>query len=207
MSFDHNTDLLLDIIWPVAKEDKHINENKENRDKEISDSIYEKLTSKTTFLINRDISNISFNQNNVLIVNELRRVLLDNNNNSNNQLEDKLNKIIMNMNTSSSKLLGGGGASSNNGTSNETKQGIKKKKKIVNKNNSKNGIKKFTKMNVLEEFKPTILTHDDIKTGNSNNINNNNNELQKSSNIKTIDTFQLINLSMDSRKLAKREEE
>ena len=194
---------MLDIIWPVAKEDKHINENKENRDKEISDSIYEKLTSKTTFLINRDISNISFNQNNVLIVNELRRVLLDNNNNSNNQLEDKLNKIIMNMNTSSSKLLGGGGASSNNGTSNETKQGIKKKKKIVNKNNSKNGIKKFTKMNVLEEFKPTILSHGDINTANSN-INNS--ELQKSNNIKTIDTFQLIDLSMDSRKLAKREE-
>ena len=200
MSVDHNTDLLLDIIWPVAKEDKHINENK---DKEISDSIYEKLTSNTTFLINRDISNISFNENNVLIVNELRRVLLDNNNNSNNQLEDKLNKIIMNMNTSSSKLLGGGGASSNNGTSNETKQGIKKKKKIVNKNNSKNGIKKFTKMNVLEEFKPTILSHGDINTANSN-INNS--ELQKSNNIKTIDTFQLIDLSMDSRKLAKREE-
>ncbi|OBA26464.1 hypothetical protein HANVADRAFT_53074, partial [Hanseniaspora valbyensis NRRL Y-1626] len=200
MSFDNNTDLLLDIIWPVAKEDKHIRENKENKDKEISDSIYEKLTSNTTFLINRDISNISFNENNVLIVNELRRVLLDNN--SNNQLEDKLNKIIMNMNTS--KLLGGGGASSNNGTSNETKQGIKKKKKTVNKNNSKNGIKKFTKMNVLEEFKPTILSHEDINTGNSN-INNNNNEWQKSSNIKTIDTFQLIDLSMDSRKLAKRE--
>ena len=199
MSVDHNTDLLLDIIWPVAKEDKHINENK---DKEISDSIYEKLTSNTTFLINRDISNISFNENNVLIVNELRRVLLDNNNNNNNQLEDKLNKIIMNLNTTTTtgKLLGG---SSNNGTSNETKQGIKKKKKIVNKNNSKNGIKKFTKMNVLEEFKPTILSHGDINTANSN-INNS--ELQKSNNIKTIDTFQLIDLSMDSRKLAKREE-
>lgn len=48
----------------------------------------------------------------------------------------------------------------------------------------KSNYKKFTKMNVFEEFKPTVLTNDE------------------ESGQRVMETFQLIDLSQDSRKLA-----
>lgn len=50
--------------------------------------------------------------------------------------------------------------------------------------NIRNNHKKFTKMNVFEEFKPTVLTNDEERLP------------------KVVETFQLIDLSQDSRKLA-----
>lgn len=163
MSDEQNTDLLLDIIWPDASSQLNI-----QLTSHVDASLHEKLTSPETPLLSRDISCLSSNENNVLIINELRRVLVDTEKNS--LLETKLNRII------ASSILNG----HDGGT--ENKSLVKKRTR---------GPKPFKKMNLLEEFKPVILSSEAENKPHVTPVS------------RTIDSFQLIDLSEDSRNLAK----
>lgn len=163
MSDQQNTDLLLDIIWPDVSPQQNI-----QAARDVDASLHEKLVSSETPLLSRAVSDLMHHSENVVIVTELRRVLMDTEKNS--LIETKLNRIIAN-----SMLNGHDGSS-------ENKSLVKKRTR---------GPKQFRKMNLLEEFKPVIL----------NSASENKPDVTPVS--RTIDSFQLIDLSEESRNLAK----
>lgn len=163
---DHNTELLLDIVWPEKKDASSAQLNAD-----FLSRIYQKITSPDTQLLDRNIDQSSGTCSNSLIANELRRMLLVGE--WSKKLDSKVNSAL----------------------SSNTKNFLPPKKdpetSLPAKPTRKMGTKKFTKMNILEEFKPVILTGDAKPKTPPEKKN-------------TIETFQLIDLSEDSRNLAQR---
>lgn len=124
-------------------------------DKEELNKIYEMLTRENVITIN-NTKNIDF---------KCLEHSLTNNNSCNST---KINYCLRKLNLKERKK-----------NSQHTSSDVEDTRK-----NIKNNYKKFTKMNVFEEFKPTILTNEEEPSP------------------RMVETFQLIDLSQDSRKLA-----